>query len=163
ASSGAHESHHHFAALRCILARMRNVLRVLAVATLSCTLAAPARTAPARDATSAERQAETLIAERIGAARADAAPDTPPLQADAKRIEIARQRSQDMANGAPFSHQNEIGQYPAMDMMRSEMSPHGAYGENIMEAYDSRGFNPAAFAQKAVDAWMNSPEHRANI
>jgi uncharacterized protein YkwD len=110
-----------------------------------------------------ERAAETLIAEGIDAERARFAPDAPRLAQDPDLTDIARERSDTMAHGAPFSHEDVNGRFIAADMVRERFGPHGAIGENILEMHGSQGFDAASFAQNAVSSWMTSPGHRANI
>jgi len=110
-----------------------------------------------------ERAAERLIAERIEAERARFAPDAPRLTPDPDLTDIARARSEAMAHGAPFSHEDGNGHFIAADMVRGRFGPYGAIGENILETYGSQDFDAAAFAESAVSGWMNSPGHRANI
>ena len=110
-----------------------------------------------------ERTAEVLIAEDIEAERARFAPDAPRLAPDPDLTNIARQRSEAMAHGAPFSHEAENGRVIAADMVRRRFGPYGAIGENILEMYGSQAFDAAAFARSAVSDWMTSPGHRANI
>jgi uncharacterized protein YkwD len=110
-----------------------------------------------------ERAAETLIAEGIEAERARFAPDAPRLALDPDLTDIARQRSEAMAHGAPFSHEDENGRVIAADMVRRRFGPYGAIGENILEIYGSQAFDATAFARSAVSGWTKSPGHRANI
>jgi len=64
----------------------------------------------------------------------------------------------------PFAHEDSQGRPAATDMMRERISPYGAFGENIMYEYHSQAqFNPKRFAKAAVEGWLNSPGHRANI
>src|SRR5471030_909536 len=111
----------------------------------------------------AERTAETLIAQHIEAERARLAPDAPQLTPDPDLTDIARDRSEAMAHGAPFSHEDEIGRFVAAERVRERFGPYGTIGENILEIYGSRYFDAAAFAERAVSGWMTSPGHRANI
>jgi uncharacterized protein YkwD len=118
----------------------------------------------AGDDTDASVRAEKLIAQQLAVQRAALAPTAPKLAADAVLTDIARARSQEMADGAPFSHQNAQGQYPAYIMVRERLAPfHGAIGENIVTESNSFGIDADAFAKNAVDGWLGSPEHRANI
>jgi uncharacterized protein YkwD len=110
-----------------------------------------------------ERAAETLIAEGIDAERARFAPDAPRLAQDPDLTDIARERSDTMAHGAPFSHEDVNGRFIVADMVRERFGPHGAIGENILEMHGSQDFDAASFAQNAVSGWMTSPGHRANI
>jgi uncharacterized protein YkwD len=69
-----------------------------------------------------------------------------------------------MADGAPFSHQDSQGQYPAFDMVIARFGPYGTIGENIFAAGGTgRAFDPAAYRKRAADEWMASEEHRENI
>jgi uncharacterized protein YkwD len=111
----------------------------------------------------AERAAETLIAQHIAAERARFAPDAPQLTPDPDLTDIARGRSEAMAHGAPFSHEDESGRFVAADRVRERLGPYGTIGENILAMYGSRDFDAAAFAERAVSGWMTSPSHRANI
>jgi hypothetical protein len=112
-----------------------------------------------------ERAAEALIASGIEADRARLAPYAPRLVPDPDLTNIARQRSEAMAHGAPFSHQDERGRFAAADMVRRRFGPYGTIGENILvlEMWGSQVFDAADFAKSAVSSWMTSPGHRANI
>jgi uncharacterized protein YkwD len=111
----------------------------------------------------AERAAETLIAQHVDAERARLAPDAPQLTPDPDLTDIARDHSEAMAHGAPFSHEDENGRFVAADRVHERFGPYGAIGENILEIYGSRDFDAAAFAERAVSGWMTSLGHRANI
>jgi uncharacterized protein YkwD len=111
-----------------------------------------------------ERAAEALIAERINAERARFAPGAPHLAGDASLEWIAHERSNDMAHGAAFAHEDSEGHFAAAEKIRARFGPYGAIGENIMMERDpARAFEPASFARRAVQGWMNSEGHRANI
>lgn len=110
-----------------------------------------------------DREAEALIARRLEEERALFAAAAPPLHPDRDLTVIARERSCDMAEGAPFSHTDERGNFLAGGMVKERFGPYGATGENIMEMSGSSGFGPEEFAKIAVDGWMKSPGHRANI
>ncbi len=85
----------------------------------------------------------------------------PPLEISYELTEIARQRSIDMANGLPFSHYhvdkygNEYGDGIAFELMQERGIRYKWAGENIAAGQET--------PQDVVDAWMNSPGHRANI
>jgi uncharacterized protein YkwD len=111
-----------------------------------------------------EQQAETLIAEGIETERARLAPNARPLASDLTLARLAHARSQAMANGAPFAHEDENGRFAADVMVRAEFGHYGSVGENIiMEQDPAHAFDPKAFARRAVQGWMNSEGHRANI
>jgi uncharacterized protein YkwD len=108
--------------------------------------------------------AETAIGTRIAAERAEFAPHAAILTSDPVLTAIARERSEAMAHGAPFAHEDEKGQFAAGSMVQRRLSRFGAVGENIMMEHDpSRSFDAAAFARRAVAGWMSSEGHRGNI
>lgn len=84
-----------------------------------------------------------------------------PLEISFELSEIARKRSVDMANGLPFSHYhvdkygNEYGDGIAFELMQERGIRYKWAGENIAAGQDT--------PQDVVDAWMNSPDHKANI
>jgi len=141
-------------------------MRIAIIALVSAfilTAAAPARS-PASMARAIE-EAEALIAEGIDEARAEFEPTAPKLVRNGELDRIARIRSEAMARKVdPFAHEDSKGRPAATDMMRERISPYGAFGENIMYEFHSHAaFNPKSFARAAVDGWLNSPGHRANI
>ena len=133
-------------------------------------LAPPPRPAPAPACQDPDQrfaqEAEALITLRLAAARAQYAPSAPRLASDPDLAAIAQGRSCAMASGeADFSHTDAAGNFIAGRMVRERFGPYGSVGENIMEMSGSspRSFGPEEFARQAVDGWMKSPGHRANI
>jgi uncharacterized protein YkwD len=107
---------------------------------------------------------EALIAAGVDAQRAKLAPKAPVLRQDAELTRIARVRSCNMVHGADFSHTDAKGHFIAGNMVREIIGRYrGTSGENIgtMQMIGAHAF--AHFAQAIVQAWMESPEHRANI
>ena len=110
------------------------------------------------------RDAEYLIARGIAAARAEFAAGAPALKPDPGLTAIAQGRSCEMALGErPFSHDDAQGNFIAASRVNEIFGPYGAIGENIMEMGGSRTIDARQFARIAVDGWMKSPGHRANI
>jgi uncharacterized protein YkwD len=72
---------------------------------------------------------------------------------------IARGHSQDMITRNFFSHVTPDGCNPACRLQRGNYL-WGAYGENI---FSSTGHSLSNFASLAMQGWMNSSGHRANI
>lgn len=107
---------------------------------------APAPT-PAAGLNADERQ----IVDAVNAERARAG--LRPLQVDMRLVATARQKSQDMITNRYFAHQSPVLGSPFDQMRRAGISFRIA-GENIA------GNNSAA---SAMQAWMGSPGHRANI
>lgn len=77
-----------------------------------------------------------------------------PLMQDWQFSRVARYKSQDMRDLGYFSHTSPTYGSP-FEMMKSFGISYRTAGENIAKGYSS----PKA----VVDAWMNSPGHRANI
>ncbi len=77
-----------------------------------------------------------------------------PLTANWELARMARYKSQDMHDKNYFSHTSPTYGSP-FDMMRSFGISYRAAGENIAMGY--------ATPQAVMNAWMNSPGHRANI
>ena len=77
-----------------------------------------------------------------------------PLTLDWELSRVARYKSQDMKNLGYFSHTSPTYGSP-FEMMKSFGITYRTAGENIARGYST----PRA----VVDAWMNSPGHRANI
>ena len=77
-----------------------------------------------------------------------------PLTQDWQLSRVARYKSQDMKDLGYFSHTSPTYGSP-FNMMKSFGISYRAAGENIAKGYKT----PA----QVVDAWMNSPGHRANI
>ncbi|OLS03026.1 CAP domain-containing protein [Tissierella creatinophila] len=71
-----------------------------------------------------------------------------------KLSNVARLKSQDMAEGNYFSHQSPKYGSP-FDMMKSFGISYKTAGENIAKGYNS--------AESVVKGWMNSQGHRENI
>jgi uncharacterized protein YkwD len=112
----------------------------------------------------AEQDAGALIGDRIDEVRARFAAGAPKLVPNGELTLIARKRSTAMAHGAPFSHQDASGGYPAIDMVKDRFGPYGHIGENLfMEKRPGGSFDPKAFAKLAVEQWMAREEHRENI
>ena len=67
---------------------------------------------------------------------------------------VAKAKSQDMANLGYFSHTSPTYGSP-FDQMRAAGIQYRAAGENIAQGQRT--------PEQVVNAWMNSPGHRANI
>lgn len=105
---------------------------------------------------SQEARAEMYTYEGINAIRAKHG--LPPLQPDAQLIEIARIRSQDMAQKNYFSHDPPDG-CNFVCLMDGRGYGHAWGGENI--AWNN--WDWANTAKRAVIMWENSPPHLENI
>jgi uncharacterized protein YkwD len=143
-------------------------MRIAIVVLISALVLGGAAPSPPRSPASMARaieQAEALIAKGIDDARAELAPEAPKLARNGELDRIAKIRSEAIAKGIdPFAHEDSKGNPAATDMMRDRISPYGAFGENIMYDYHSRApFDPERFAKTAVQGWLDSPGHRANI
>jgi uncharacterized YkwD family protein/spore coat assembly protein SafA len=78
----------------------------------------------------------------------------PPLQADWQLARVARYKSADMRDKNYFSHQSPTYGSP-FTMMKNFGISYRTAGENIAAGQRT--------PQEVVNAWMNSPGHRANI
>ena len=105
------------------------------------------KNAPAQNLT----EDENYILQQVNAERAKAG--LGPLQIDYRLVQTARAKSQDMIDNRYFDHQSPVLGSPFDQMKRAGISYHFA-GENIAEM---------ATAAQAMEGWMNSPGHRANI
>ncbi|ADU27707.1 CAP domain-containing protein [Ethanoligenens harbinense] len=106
---------------------------------------------PAADASglsAAESQVVTLVNQQR------AANGLAPLTVNSALANMARLKSQDMIDNHYFSHQSPTYGSP-FDMMKQFGISFTAAGENIAYGQPT--------AQAVMDAWMNSPGHRANI
>lgn len=77
-----------------------------------------------------------------------------PLEIDYELSRVAREKSRDMAINNYFDHNSPVYGSP-FDMMRSYGINYRTAGENIAKGQRT--------PQEVVNAWMNSPGHRANI
>jgi uncharacterized YkwD family protein/spore coat assembly protein SafA len=77
-----------------------------------------------------------------------------PLAQDWQLSRVARYKSQDMKDLGYFSHTSPTYGSP-FDMMKSFGISYRTAGENIAKGYST--------PEAVVNAWMNSPGHRANI
>lgn len=77
-----------------------------------------------------------------------------PLQVDGELSRVAREKSRDMAINFYFDHNSPVYGSP-FDMMRAYGITYRTAGENIAKGQRT--------PEEVVQAWMNSPGHRANI
>jgi uncharacterized protein YkwD len=111
-----------------------------------------------------ESTTEEIIAQQVNEMRARFAPGAGELANDRALGIIAHERSDDMASGAPFAHEDENGHFVAAERVQRQFGRNGAIGENIMMSKDfSRAFDPQGFARRAVQGWMESEGHRENM
>jgi uncharacterized protein YkwD len=125
----------------------------LRVATTRATLSArPTKTASVAFATGDEKRAFDLIN------NVRRASGLAPLALDADLCRLARLHSGDMATNNFFNHHNPEGLDAAGRARQEGVRGWRALGENIAlnQGYD----NPADFA---VERWMKSAKHRANL
>lgn len=76
------------------------------------------------------------------------------LKMNSKLSDVARMKSQDMADKNYFSHTSPTYGSP-FDMMKKFGISYTTAGENIAKGY--------AGAEAVMNGWMNSPGHKANI
>ncbi|MHB0870321.1 MAG: CAP domain-containing protein [Chloroflexota bacterium] len=81
----------------------------------------------------------------------------PPLELDARLLDLARQRSNDMAARSYFSHVTPEGTM-VFDQMNALGIPYRLAGENLARNHESPDVSP----QVAHQGFMNSPAHARN-
>jgi Cysteine-rich secretory protein family len=102
---------------------------------------------------------ETAIVEMTNAFRADKKLAT--LKQSASLSAIARAYAKYLAKSGKFSHTAD-GK-GAGDRITAGQYDWCQIGENLALNSDSRGFKSRDLAKKAVEGWINSPGHRANL
>ncbi len=114
-----------------------------------------------------------LIAEQINATRAQRGMAL--LRLNATLTHIAGDRSRDMIGRGYFSHQDpETSQEPLLRYLQATKFQYQYAGENIAEIRNDANWVPgiltvaarydsSELAQKFVEDWLKSPEHRENI
>ena len=92
-------------------------------------------------------------------------PKAKPLQLDADLVKIARARATDMAQKNYLAHEAPNGQTSATLLMEADERYQGLLGENLAAQHYvvQSGVDPAVFAQRFLDTWLNSPPHRDNM
>jgi len=100
------------------------------------------------DSLSFEQQVVTLVNQQR------AANGLAPLTLSTELSNVARTKSQDMHDNNYFSHTSPTYGSP-FDMLTSFGISYSSAGENIAMGY--------ATPEAVMNAWMNSPGHRANI
>ena len=95
---------------------------------------------------------EQEVFDLVNAIRAEN--DLPAYEYDEKLADVARAHSQDMIDREFFDHTNPDGDQP-WDRMSAAGIRWYAAAENIAAGQRT--------PEEVVDAWMNSPGHRANI
>src|SRR5262245_24095712 len=111
-----------------------------------------------------ESASEQLIAQQVNEMRARLAPGAGALASDRSLSAIAHERSDEMAHGAPFAHEDENGHFVAGERVQRRFGHNGEFGENILMLKEpTRSFDPETFARRAVQDWMGSEGHRENM
>ena len=85
--------------------------------------------------------------------------DLVPLQLHSVLIDVARAHSKDMLDNNYFDHVDPKGRRPA-DRVSQAGVEYSSVGENL---YYSEGIDETDVAKSAVDGWVKSPGHYANI
>jgi uncharacterized protein YkwD len=108
---------------------------------------------------------ETRLARLVEDARRKLDPKARPLQLDAELVKIARARAADMAAKKYLASTAPDGQTSASLLMAADAQYQGLLGENVAAQYyvAQSGVDPALFAQRFLDSWMESAAHRDNM
>ena len=108
---------------------------------------------------------EKRIEELIIAKRREINPDAKLLEEDAELVDIARKRSNDMAEKKYLANAMPDGRTSATILMDQDALFQGLLGENIAEQYyiPDTGIDVEVFAQRFVASWIDSPKHKENL
>jgi uncharacterized protein YkwD len=129
--------------------RYANIVFLLAATALLALLSAP----------SWGKDPEAILIERINRVRADHGLVVLAYAGDQVR-EVARSYSERMLERGFFAHRDDRGQ-TAGDRLTTSGVDWRAVGENLLE--DVGTPSSEAVVEEAVEAWLQSPGHRANI
>jgi uncharacterized protein YkwD len=164
---------------------MRHWLSITATALLLCGCAtidgvkrqvglaatAPAPTAkvtplpPPPDPKTQMAELETRLGRLVEETRRKLEPKARPLQLDPALVKIARARAEDMAAKKYLASTAPDGKTSASLLMEADAQYQGLLGENVAAQYyvSQSGVDPAAFAQRFLETWLESPAHRDNM
>jgi uncharacterized protein YkwD len=108
---------------------------------------------------------ETRLAVLVDDTRRKLDPKAKPLALDAELTKIARARAADMAQKNYLAHDAPNGDTSASLLMAADAQYQGLLGENLAAQHyrPETGVDPAAFAQRFLTTWMDSPAHRDNL
>ena len=108
---------------------------------------------------------ETRLAVLVDDARRKLDPKTKPLALDQELVTIARARAADMAQKNYLAHDAPNGDTSASLLMAADAQYQGLLGENLAAQHyrPESGVDPAAFAERFLATWMDSPAHRDNL
>ncbi len=92
-------------------------------------------------------------------------PKAKPLKLDPELVEVARWHSLDMAKKNYIAHANPDGETTATKIIAEDAKFRGILGENLAsQSYDkTKHIDLDEFAQRFVDSWLNSADHKANL
>ena len=107
---------------------------------------------------------EARIYELICAQRHLIDPNAKDLALDSELVDVARQRSADMAAKNSFADGDER-HISATRLMAEDAKFQGLLGENIAAQHYTvaRGVDVEGFAQRFVTTWLASPSHKENL
>ena len=108
---------------------------------------------------------ETRLGRLVEDARRKLEPKAKPLQLDPALVKIARARAEDMAAKKYLASTAPDGKTSASLLMEADAQYQGLLGENVAAQYyvTQSGVDPAAFAQRFLATWLESPAHRDNM
>lgn len=120
-------------------------------------VAAPAQTARAPGADPA--RVARLVAQQTNAFRA--ANQLPPLEVSATLTDAAQRFAEYMASTEHYGHEAD-GRKPA-ERALAQGYEYCVVAENIGYQFSSRGFATEELAERMIEGWEQSPEHRRNM
>ena len=134
--------------------------------------ATPAQTAaayvpppPPPDPKTQMAELETRLSVLVDETRRKLDAKAKPLQLDAELVKIARARAADMAAKNYLAHEAPNGDTSASLLMAADAQYQGLLGENLAAQHyrPETGVDPAAFAERFLATWLDSPAHRDNL
>jgi uncharacterized protein YkwD len=108
---------------------------------------------------------EARLGVMVDEARRKLDPQAKPLSLDPELVKIARARATDMAEKNYLAHAAPNGDTSASLLMAADAQYQGLVGENLAAQHyrPESGVDPATFAQRFLDTWLDSPAHRDNL
>ena len=106
---------------------------------------------------------EARIYELVSAQRHTIDPNAKDLALDSELVDIARRRSEDMAEKNSFAD-GDPRDVSATRLMDKDAQFQGLLGENIAaQHYNANGIDVESFAQRFVQTWLASASHKENL
>lgn len=108
---------------------------------------------------------ESKVLDLIETERTKIDPAAKALHVDSELVDVARQKSADMAAKNYLLHKSPDGETTADIIMDKDANFQGLLGENIAaEGYQAKyGIDVDAYAKAIVNTWLGSEDHKQNL